>query len=291
MNKFRRTFQLPRRKNLRRKPQGFISPQTKRRLHWLPNALTLCNSWCGFAAILWTLSAYSKIPAGGSVPTETYNVLATASLIILGAMIFDVLDGYAARMLNATSLHGMQMDSLSDMVTFGVAPAVIMAIMTHRLQGVQTTMQVWITYLLCSVYVGCTALRLATYNVKALEKTGDDSTFHGLPSPGAAAAIASLVLAVRGFDRDLSKFALVFPIYAAVLGGLMVSSLPYKHLGKWLLSRKGNPTLKIMLLVVLLFMVGLFGAYAIFTVITLYVLSGPFIAIKNWLVAPGKSKR
>jgi len=289
MNKFHSTFQLPRRKHLRRKPQG-ISAKTKRRLHWLPNALTLCNALCGFAAILWTLSAYGRVPAE-AVSAETYNVLATAPLIILGAMIFDVLDGYAARMLNATSMHGMQMDSLSDMVTFGVAPAVVMAIMTHRLQGVQTTAQVWVTYLLCSVYVGCTALRLATYNVKAIEKTAEESTFHGLPSPGAAAAIASLVLAVRVFDRDLSKFALVFPIYAAVLGGLMVSSLPYKHLGKWLLSRKGNPTFKIMLLVVLLFMVGIFKSYAIFTVITLYVLSGPVMALRNWLQNPAKSKK
>lgn len=280
----RRMFPVPRRKPMRRK--GDFTSAAKRKLRWLPNTLTLCNSWCGFAAILWTLNAYVRVPAG-AVPTETYNTLAVAALIILGAMIFDVLDGFAARMLNATSMHGLQMDSLSDMVTFGVAPAVLMAVMTHRLQGIQTTFQVWVTYLLCSAYVGCTALRLATYNVKAIEKTGNDTVFHGLPSPGAAAAIASLVLAVRVFGHDLSKFALIFPIYAAVLGILMVSSLPYRHLGKWLLSRKGNQPIKIMLLIVLLYLVSLFGSYTIFVVITLYVLSGPAEAFKRWLT-PGR---
>ncbi len=248
-------FRLSKSKKIR---HGSIIPaRAKHKLRWLPNALTLCNSWCGFASILWTLTVYERVPQDVNEYSAVYNILAISALIILGAMIFDVLDGFAARMLNATSMHGMQMDSLSDMVTFGVAPAVLIAVMTHRVQGIQTTSQVMITYLLCAVYVGCAALRLATYNVKAIEKSGDDSTFHGLPSPGAAAAIASLVLAMRVFDRDLSSFAWIFPVYAAILGILMVSPLPYKHLGKWLLSRKGNQALKIMLLIVLLYLVSI----------------------------------
>ena len=126
-------------------------------------------------------------------------------------------------------------------------------------------------------------------NVKAIEKTGDSSTFHGLPSPGAAAAIASLVLAVRVFDRDLSKFALIFPIYAAFLGGLMVSNLPYRHLGKWLLSRQGSP-LKIMLLIAVLYLVYIFRSYAVFTLVTLYVLSGPFEALRRLVFSHGRAK-
>ena len=251
-----------------------LAAATRKKLRWLPNTLTLCNSWCGFASILWTLTVYEK-------QTNTYDILAISALIILGAMIFDVLDGFAARMLNATSMHGLQMDSLSDMVTFGVAPAVLMAVMTHWLQGVQTTGQVLLTFLLCSVYVGCAALRLATYNVKAMEKSGDGNTFHGLPSPGAAAAIVSLVLAMRVYDHDLSNLALVLPFYAAVLGILMVSPLPYRHLGKFFLSRQGNQPLKIMILILLVFVVAIFREYAIFTVITLYVLSGPVEAVRR----------
>ena len=258
--------------------------RTKRSLRWLPNTLTLCNSWCGFASILWTLSVYEK-------SSNTYDILAVSALIILGAMVFDVLDGFAARMLDATSMHGLQMDSLSDMVTFGVAPAVLMAVLTHWLQGVQTTAQVWVTYLLCSVYVGCAALRLATYNVKAMEKSGDSNVFHGLPSPGAAAAIVSLVLAMRAYDSEVfSSLAMVLPFYAAVLGVLMVSPLPYRHLGKWLLTRKNNQPFKIVILIVLLLAVAVFREYAVFTIITFYVLSGPADALYRLIFRRAKSK-
>ncbi len=268
MNKPHR--QRPIRKPTRR---DFIDA-TKKRLRWVPNTLTLCNSWCGFAAILWTLTAYERA-------SNMYDVLAVSALIILGAMIFDVLDGFAARMLNATSMHGLQMDSLSDMVTFGVAPAVLMAVMTHKLQDSQTTVQVLITYLLCSVYVGCTALRLATYNVHALQEKKDSGRFHGLPSPGAAAAIASLVLAMRVYNGSLENLAAILPIYAAVLGVLMVSPLPYVHMGKWLLSVRPHQMLKMLAVLIVLILVTVFRENAVFAVITLYVLSGPVIAMKN----------
>jgi len=279
MNK-RLNHRQPQRRKVRRQ---VFSAGTKRKLRWVPNTLTLCNSWCGFASILWTLSVYEQT-------SNSYDVLAISALIILGAMVFDVLDGFAARMLNATSMHGLQMDSLSDMVTFGVAPAVLMAVLTHWIQGVQTTGQVWLTYLLCSVYVGCAALRLATYNVKAMEKNGDSNVFHGLPSPGAAAAIVSLVLAMRVFNRDLSNLALILPFYAAVLGLLMVSPLPYRHLGKWLLTRKNNQSIKVIILVLLLFLVAIFREYAIFGVITLYVLSGPIEAVYRKLIKTAPKK-
>ena len=279
MNKRSVFHPVPRRKKVRR---SILSDSTKRKLRWLPNTLTLCNSWCGFAAILGTLTVYES-------QSETYDRLAVSALIILGAMIFDVLDGFAARMLNATSMHGLQMDSLSDMVTFGVAPAVLMAVLTHCVQNMQTTWEVLLTFLLCSVYVGCAALRLATYNVKAMEKSDDGNVFHGLPSPGAAAAIVSLVLVIRVYDRDFSHLALVLPVYAAVLGILMVSPLPYRHLGKWLLSRQGSQPLKIVTLLIVLFLVGIFREYAIFGLITLYVFSGPAEAVRRLIT--GKRNR
>lgn len=282
MNKRVKNFHRPRRKPVHKE----IISTTKRRLRWVPNTLTLCNSWCGFASILWTLTVYER-----ACSTEaTYNVLAISALIILGAMVFDVLDGYAARMLNATSEHGIQMDSLSDMVTFGVAPAVLIAILTHKLQGQQTTVQLWMTYLLSSLYVGGTALRLATYNVKAMhEHSSDGLMFHGLPSPGAAAAIASLVLAMRIHDGNLERLAITLPIYAAFLGALMVSPLPYMHLGKWFLSRNKQP-LKIVLLIVALYLVAIFRENAIFLIITGYILSGPITAVAR-LFAGKKHKQ
>ena len=251
-----------------------LVPALKRNLRWVPNTLTLCNSWCGFAAILWTLTAYERA-------NDTFTVLAQSAFIILFAMVFDVLDGFSARLLDAQSLHGIQMDSLSDMVTFGVAPAVLMAVLTHTLQGPQTTMQVWVTFILSALYVGGAALRLATYNVHALEEHKSSNTFHGLPSPGAAAAICSLVLVMKVYNESLERLAAILPIYAAVLGALMISPLPYLHLGKWLLSMHNNQPVKILILVLLLIAVAVFRTNAVFAGITLYVLSGPAVAIAN----------
>jgi hypothetical protein len=98
-------------------------------LRSVPNALTLCNSICGFVAILYTLKAYEIEQTG-----QTMNVFYVSAIMIFSAMIFDAMDGFAARLLNAASVHGIQMDSLSDMVTFGVAPAVLVAVMTHSLR-------------------------------------------------------------------------------------------------------------------------------------------------------------
>ncbi len=261
-------------KNRRPRNRHEFLDATKRKLRWVPNTLTLCNSWCGFAAILWTLTVYERT-------RDIYDIFAISALIILGAMIFDVLDGFAARMLNATSMHGLQMDSLADMVTFGVAPAVLIAIMTHKLQSHQTTGQIFSTYLLCAIYVGCAALRLATYNVHALLEKKDTGKFHGLPSPGAAAAIASMVLAVRGYDGNLSWLSSVLPVYAAVLGVLMISPLPYIHMGKWLLSVRPREPVKLLILLVVVALVALFRENAVFGIITLYVLSGPITGLVN----------
>lgn len=256
-----------------RSRRGFLGV-TKQKFRWVPNTLTLCNSWCGFAAILWTLTVYER-------NAHIYDILSVSALIILGAMIFDVLDGFAARMLNATSMHGLQMDSLADMVTFGVAPAVLMAVMTHKLQDQQTAQQIMLTYFLCAIYLGCAALRLATYNVHALLEKKDTGKFHGLPSPGAAAAIVSMVLAVRGYEGNLSWLASVLPGYAAVLGILMISPLPYIHMGKWLLSVRPKKPVKMLMLLAGVTLVALFRENAIFCIVTLYVLSGPMVGLFN----------
>ena len=159
-------------------------------LKHIPNFLTICNSLCGFAAILLLL------PISPATPVEqAIKLFVICSIMIFSAMIFDVFDGFAARLLNAVSLHGIQMDSLSDMVTFGVTPAVMVA--TASRCFFNWDMSFWqhaYVYLLCSVYIGGAALRLATYNVNATLKTKSSENFSGLPSPGAAAAVCVAVL-------------------------------------------------------------------------------------------------
>ena len=205
-------------------------------LKWVPNALTLGNSLCGFAAILYTLQVYEKMMyRDGAAGIE--KIFAISAVMILCAMIFDAFDGYAARLLNAASIHGIQMDSLADMVTFGVAPATVVAVMAHALNSLRPS-QFIVVWCLCAVYLGCAALRLAKYNVHAMLEKKSSEKFSGLPSPGAAAAICSVIIfyAVEGEKHSMNRLVSFLPYYAAVLGLLMVSEIPYQHFGKWIFS-------------------------------------------------------
>ena len=206
-------------------------------LKWIPNALTLGNSLCGFAAILFTLLVYDRGNASSSS-----SIFAFSAFMILCAMVFDAFDGYAARLLNAASLHGIQMDSLADMVTFGVAPATLVAVMAHKLLGVRSK-EFLLIWCLSAIYLGCAALRLAKYNVHAMQEKKSSDKFSGIPSPGAAAAICSLIFlfAVEHSDKpSMLKLITVLPWYAAILGFLMVSTIPYQHFGKWFFSALHN---------------------------------------------------
>ncbi len=251
-------------------------------LKWVPNSLTLCNSLCGFAAILVTLRAYET----GDTRLRLL-VFGWSVWLILFAMVFDALDGFAARIFNAASLHGIQMDSLADMVTFGVAPAALVAIMTHSLRGSLERYQEVLVYVLASVYLGGAALRLATYNVHALLEKKSSDKFTGLPTPGGAAAIASVVLFARSCSFDLYTLVFILPIYAAVLGLLMVSKIPYLHAGKWLFSIRRNRK-RLVLLMVMLLAVGFFRSAALLVIVTGYVLSGPAALLVKGLTRKGE---
>ncbi len=248
---------------------------TQKWLKYVPNSLTLCNSLCGFAAILYTLRAYERDFYDGNA----LGVFAVSALMICFAMVFDALDGFAARLFNAASMHGIQMDSLSDMVTFGVAPATLVAIMTHSLrEWALNRPQEIVVYVLCSVYLGCAALRLATYNVHAIVEKKSSEKFSGLPSPGAAAAICVTVLFAYDCRLDLHRLAFVLPAYAAVLGLLMVSPISYLHVGKWLISVKRNRR-RAAALIVMLGLIAVFRVNALAVLVTMYVLSGPVMVI------------
>ena len=250
-----------------------FSGWAKRNLKFLPNTLTIFNSICGFIAIIYTLRAYETSPGN-------MRIFCTSAIMIFSAMVFDALDGLAARALDATSEKGIQMDSLSDMVTFGVAPAVLVAIMTHSLRewNLNRTQEL-IVYALCSIYIGCAALRLATYNVMAMSKEKKDGNyFSGLPSPGAAAAICVMVFFAADCRIPIKYFAMILPIYAAVLGLLMVSKVPYIHAGRWLFSMWKN-RFKFALFVVMLAIIAVFRLNGLVFIVTAYIISGPLFAL------------
>ena len=249
-------------------------------LKYVPNSLTLCNSLCGFGAILFALNVFRP-------NFNPPQVLTICAWIILCAMVFDALDGFAARIFNAASMHGMQMDSLADMVTFGVAPAFLSVVMAQCLLQMTMTQTV-ITLLLASTYLGCAALRLATYNVHAILEKKSGDKFTGLPSPGAAAAICSLIMFysinyqyIKDFEW-VKYLAMLVPVYAAILGLLMVSNVPYTHVGKWLQSVRRN-RYRMTLLAIILVIAGIFGIKGIVIIINFYIFSGPIIVLLNKL--------
>ncbi len=249
--------------------------KTNKLLKYVPNTLTLCNSLCGFTAILWCLGTYGK----ESEPELGF--LAIAAIIILIAMIFDALDGFAARLFNAASMHGMQMDSLADMVTFGVAPSILVAILAHRLKDMGH-FQMLIVWFSCGMYLGCAALRLATYNVHAIQEKKSGETFYGLPSPGAASAICIAVIYLVKYSPNTSqlatKLSYTMPLYAAILGLLMTSKIKYMHVGRYLAKLKNN---KLLLIAVVLFLLLIYHqpVITLLIIINLYICSGPIMAL------------
>jgi CDP-diacylglycerol---serine O-phosphatidyltransferase len=177
-----------------------------------------------------------------------------AGLLIFVAMIFDVLDGTVARWTKSTSKFGMEMDSLCDVVSFGVAPAVLVKAMIDqqlaRALVDPTAMNPMLdryVYPMLAVYVSCAAMRLARYNVEA--DTGHRDFFFGMPSPGAAGCVASLALLIIPAPMLTSQFAentrleewrkaianpvlMSLPFIMLVLGVLMVSRVHYPHIGE-----------------------------------------------------------
>ena len=245
--------------------------ENNRWLKGVPTTLTICNSLCGFFAIIYTLRIYDP----PSQASSTESVLAVSAWIILFAMVFDALDGFAARIFNAASMHGMQMDSLADMVTFGVAPAVLVAIMSHYLKEMQFYQYVFL-WIFCAVYLGCAALRLATYNVHAILEKKSGEKFNGLPSPGAAAAVCSLVIFYSMKSGEIKQILSILPIYSGILGLLMVSNIKYHHIGKWLQSVRRNNK-RLFVLVIMLLMLAWQPQLSIVLFINGYVLSGPIL--------------
>ena len=233
--------------------QERIAPPPRSLLRWLkfiPNSLTLCNSLCGYAAILITLQAYKHVDDQQAMAT----IFAWSAGMILFAMVFDMFDGFTARLLHTSSLHGIQMDSLADMTTFGVAPATLVAVMAHNMRHIERTGEFIPICMLCGIYLGCAALRLATYNVHAMYEKKSSDVFTGLPSPGGAAALCTIILfaATEKGSNTLREYFRYLPTYAMILGFLMVSQVPYLHFGKYLMSARYHKKRAVLIALLLL---------------------------------------
>lgn len=190
------------------------------RFNPVPSLITLCNAFCGFASIVYAIASYAR---GEALPEACIWFL-------LGAMVCDTLDGLAARLLNAKSLHGANLDSLADAISFGVAPAVTIFVFIKRnCPGISLvpTLLIWGVALF---YLGCTLWRLARYNTLLTEgKKGDTGCFMGLPSPAGASMIYSAGLFLPRLDLGPHLMFSFLLGYAFLTGLLMVSDVPYPH--------------------------------------------------------------
>ncbi len=191
----------------------------------LPSLLTLGNLFCGFLAISYTSDAV--LLAGANMPAAVERI-AVAGLVIFLAMVFDALDGRVARMTGQASRFGGELDSLADMVTFGVAPAFITKALAEQMLGLSDHR---VTLAFCVFFVLCAALRLARYNVENDPGESGHDHFQGLPSPGAAGVVASIALFYHRFeDWPYARSVIAsLPFVVPLLGIFMISRIPYPH--------------------------------------------------------------
>jgi CDP-diacylglycerol--serine O-phosphatidyltransferase len=184
-------------------------------IYILPNTLTLCGMFCGFYAILSSFKG---------------NYIHAAWAILI-AIIFDGLDGWVARLTNSTTKFGVELDSLSDLVAFGVAPAVLIYSWALEPFG---RIGLGVTFL----FVICGALRLARYNVQM--GTAESKAFTGMPIPAAGSFIATLVLFHNEIWGIMVKPNYIILFLPFLLAALMVSMLKF-HGAKEIDFKKRKP--------------------------------------------------
>ena len=226
--------------NLRNK----MKDKMRKRIHILPNFVTACNLVMGVNAIMIALGAFANNDFSDKRLTK-------AAMCVFLGMIFDVFDGLVARLTKTSSRFGMELDSLADLVTFGVAPSVLMYVFV--LQTIPAPMKKFVVPC-CMVYTCCAALRLARFNAQ-IEDEG--KTFSGIPTPEAAGVIISyLLLLSHGYltpDNHIHIFIhdYFMPFLMVGLGLLMVATVRFPAPAKQIVWQR-HPFVYLVLIVFLL---------------------------------------
>ena len=203
----------------------------------LPNALTLINVCIGLSSIKFALDAKFEL----------------SIIAIIFAAIFDTLDGRVARLLKGTSLVGKELDSLADLISFGVAPAFIMYFWLLNSMGK-------FGWLLTMIYVVCVALRLARFNVSSnSEPSWKDNYFEGVPSPaGGILILMPLIFDLCEINLVNVNYYIVVPVFFIMVSFLLISKLPTFAFKKITIPRR-------MTIFVLFGIVLMFGLLLIYT--------------------------
>jgi CDP-diacylglycerol--serine O-phosphatidyltransferase len=227
----------------------------------LPSVFTAGNLFCGFLAIYFA----------------TVKQFETASWLILIAMVFDIMDGRVARLTKGTSEFGAEFDSIADVVSFGVAPAIL--ILYAFFPGEDVFLQGMTA---AFVYLLCGALRLARFNVSSASEN-----FSGIPIPGGAAVVVTLVLfdgsIPGGISTHMENHRFFLLLFVTLISMMMVSTVPYPSLKKSK-GQKGGINVLVNLIFILVIIFGCIISPEKFMFITAisYAISGPVYSF--WLL-------
>ncbi len=244
----------------------------RRGIFLIPSLFTVANLLCGYYATIAAL-------VGGR---EDFDHAAKALGI---AILFDSMDGRIARMTGTNTEFGVQLDSLADVVSFGIAPAILAYAWGFRYAFAgngefhQLGEFAWIC---CLVFLICSAWRLARFNVKGMEP-GGNKNFVGMPTPAAAGVVAAIVHSRHYFapinDRN---WAIVWFVLLVVLGGLMTSTVRYYSFKDIPWTRK-QPSVAIILLCLLVAIVWRYSEAALVIIAGTYAVAGLLLHIVRFL--------
>ena len=228
---------------------------TRRGIYLLPNLLTTAGLFAGFYAVVAAMNGLFDL----------------AAIAIFVAMVMDALDGRVARLTNTASAFGREYDSLSDMVAFGIAPALV--VFSWNLRGLGK-----IGWLIAFIYAAATALRLARFNTQS-EAKSSKRYFNGLACTPTAGVIAGLVWLGDEYHLSGYMIAATTAILTLSLAGLMVSNIRYYSFKE--IDLKGKiPFVGILLIVLVFVCISIAPPQVLFTTFFVYALSGPIM----WLL-------
>ncbi|MFZ1376536.1 MAG: CDP-diacylglycerol--serine O-phosphatidyltransferase [Geothrix sp.] len=235
----------------------------RRSMFVLPSSITMASVFCGFSSVVMSINAAGATP-------ERFFLWAAGLLVLAG--IFDGLDGRVARATNTATDFGVQLDSLADVISFGMAPAILAYRYAFFQLGIHDSHLRAAGWAACFVFTACGALRLARFNVQV--GAVDSRYFVGLPIPAGAACVASVII---WHPTPPSTTALAYSFAAGLflVGLLMVSTIRFSSFKKKATSLRSVMVtyLTVVLLLALLvlfqqrFFLGFFAAYIALTLV------------------------
>jgi len=233
--------------------------KAKRGVYLLPSILTTFGLFCGFYAVIASIKGEFGI----------------AAIAIFLAMLWDALDGRVARMTNTQSAFGAEYDSMADLVSFGVAPAMLMYHWVLSDLGK-------LGWIAAFIYVVCASLRLARFNTQI--GIADKRYFQGLPSPAAAAVLAGMIMLHEWFLNEhnytvvRSNLEIIGWVMTVVCGIVMVSNLRYYSFKE--INLRGKSSFKFLLLAALIIVIiASKPSLVLFLFFFVYLLSGPVLTV------------